>query len=121
MASSTILTTAFSEGVVFDDFVTINERLLPLMEDFEEFEDGEPIIDFRDGKLLFRGFEEHEPVAESEVWTSWTLKVSRLVAQHLLAGRLVLKLSHEFGKQEYHILTPGQVTIGTEDGIWARA
>jgi len=119
MASSTTLSTVFSKDVVFDDLPSLNEKLRALMDDWDEFEDGEPIVDFKEGKLLFRGFEEEEPVAVSEVWASWTLTVSRLLAQHISAGRLVLKLDHESGKQEYHVLNPGQAVKVNEAEVWA--
>jgi hypothetical protein len=108
MASSTTLSTAMAEDVAFDDLTALNENLRNALDDWEEFEDGKPILDFRGCKLLFRGSEEDEPVDHSEVWSSWTLDISRLIARNMKQGRLVLKLDHEYGKQEFHLLTPGR-------------
>lgn len=118
MASSTTLSTVLSTGVEIERLDVLNENIRSCMDDWEEFEDGEPILDFKNGKLLFRGFEEEEPVDFAEVWSSWTLKVSQLVSKHMVAGRLVLKLDHEFGKQEFHVLTPGKAVKTNQAEAW---
>lgn len=109
MAQSTTLSTVMSRDVSFDNLERLNADMRDHMVDFEdEFADGKPVVGFADGKLLFRGYEDDRPMAVCEVWSTWSLKTSRIVAKHMVAGRIVLKLDHEYGDQEYHVLTPGK-------------
>jgi hypothetical protein len=108
MAISTILSTASAKDVAFRSHVDLDNILRQVMVDFEEFEDGNPITGFDGRNFLFRGYEDDEPELESEVWSTWDLKISRIVAEHMTSGRLILKFNIEGGDQEYHILTPGK-------------
>jgi hypothetical protein len=112
MASSTTLSTVLARDVAFHDVDKLNEAIRTAMiEDWDAWEPEDVVVGFDGKNLLFRGYEARNPVALAEVWSTWSLETSKLVARHMSSGKLVLKLHYEWNEQEYHVLTPGNAEV----------
>jgi hypothetical protein len=98
-------TAASSKDVKFKDFDKLQEEIRSLL-DFDDHDDGNPVIAFEDGMLLLRGHEDDTPQEYAETYECFGLEGSKIVAKHLVSGRILIRLSPEGWPERLHLITP---------------
>lgn len=121
MSSESTLCTIASRDVAFRDIGELNTKLVEYKFDFHEnwdYNEGDPIPDvfgFKDGELLFRGWDDDRPQSNVQTYDCWYLEDSQIIAEHMTSGRLLLCLQPEYETATYHLLKPGKaMKIGAE-------
>lgn len=106
-SSETFTTAAASKDVKFKDFDKLQDKIRSLL-DFDDHDDGNPVIAFENGMLLLRGHEDEEPQDYAETYECFGLAGSGIVAEHLIEGRILIRLSPEGWPDRLHLITPGK-------------
>jgi hypothetical protein len=107
VSSSEIFTTEAAKDVKFKDFDKLQDKIRDLLS-FDDHDDGNPVIAFEDGILKLRGHEDDVPGDYAETYECFGLAGSMLVAEHLVQGRILIRLSPEGWPDRLHLITPGK-------------
>jgi hypothetical protein len=107
VSSSEVFSTVASKDVKFKDFDQLHEHARDQL-GFDNQDDDLPMVAFRDGKFLLRGHEDVEPSEFAETYECWGLSGCGLIADHMIEGRMLVRLDPEGWEERLVLITPGK-------------